>query len=176
MIENRPDGEDRTELERMTIFLIGFMGSGKTTIAQLLAADFIDMDQEIVDRIGMPISTFFVEAGEAAFREVESQILAELVQTDGVIATGGGVVTSADNRRILGESNAEIIYLKSDFETLYQQISADTTNVRPLFVDKSREELQALFETRTPLYEAIATQTVTISGKRPDAIIKEIQR
>ena len=66
MIENRPDGEDRTELERMTIFLIGFMGSGKTTIAQLLAADFIDMDQEIVDRIGMPISTFFAEAGEAA--------------------------------------------------------------------------------------------------------------
>jgi shikimate kinase len=107
----------------MTTFLIGFMGSGKTTIAQLLAADFVDMDQVIVNRIGMPISTFFEMSGEATFREIESQVLEELSKSDGVIATGGGVVTSDDNRRILSESEAEIIYLKSDFDTLYQQIS-----------------------------------------------------
>lgn len=160
----------------MTTFLIGFMGSGKTTIAQLLATDFVDMDQVIVNRIGMPISTFFEMSGEATFREIESQVLEELSKSDGVIATGGGVITSDDNRRILSESEAEIIYLKSDFDTLYQQISADTTNVRPLFVDKSREELQVLFETRAPLYEAIATQVIKTSGKTPKEIVKEIRR
>lgn len=160
----------------MTTFLIGFMGSGKTTIAQLLAEDFIDMDYVIVERIGMPISTFFAEAGEGAFREIESQVLEELSQNDGVIATGGGIVTSDDNRRILSNAEAEIIYLKSDFDTLYQQISMDTTNVRPLFIDKSREELQEIFETRAPLYEEIATQIITISGKTPEEIIKEIRR
>ena len=102
----------------MTTFLIGFMGSGKTTIAQLLATDFVDMDQVIVNRIGMPISTFFEMSGEVAFREIESQVLEELSKSDGVIATGGGVVTSDDNRRILSESEAEIIYLKSDFDTI----------------------------------------------------------
>jgi shikimate kinase len=115
-------------------------------------------------------------SGEATFREIESQVLEELSKSDGVIATGGGVVTSDDNRRILSESEAEIIYLKSDFDTLYQQISADTTNVRPLFVGKSREELQVLFETRAPLYEAIATQVIKTSGKTPKEIVKEIQR
>ena len=152
------------------------MGSGKTTIAKLLSEDFIDMDDVIVKRIGMPISTFFAEVGEDAFREIESQVLEELSKSDGVIATGGGVITSDDNRRILSESEAEIIYLKSDFDTLYQQISADTTNVRPLFVGKSREELQVLFETRAPLYEAIATQVIKTSGKTPKEIVKEIQR
>lgn len=75
----------------MTTFLIGFMGSGKTTIAKLLAEDFIDMDDVIVKRIGMPISTFFAEVGEDAFREIESQVLEELSQNEGVIATGGGL-------------------------------------------------------------------------------------
>ena len=160
----------------MTTFLIGFMGSGKTTIAKLLAEDFIDMDDVIVKRIGMPISTFFAEVGEDAFREIESQVLEELSQNEGVIATGGGIVMSEDNRRILGNADAEIIYLKSDFDTLYQRISADTTNVRPLFIDKSREELQEIFETRAPLYEAIATQIITISGRTPEENIKEIRR
>ena len=66
------------------------MGSGKTTIAKLLAEDFIDMDDVIVKRIGMPISTFFAEVGEDAFREIESQVLEELSQNEGGDARGGG--------------------------------------------------------------------------------------
>ena len=156
----------------MTTFLIGFMGSGKTTIAQLLAADFIDMDQVIVNRIGMPISTFFEMSGEATFREIESQVLEDLSKSDGVIATGGGVITSDDNRRILSESEAEIIYLKS---VLIPSISKfHTTNVRPLFVGKSRENFRFYLK-RVPLYEAIATQVIKTSGKTQE-IVKEIQR
>ncbi|GAX47499.1 hypothetical protein RsY01_1099 [Lactococcus reticulitermitis] len=151
------------------------MGAGKTTIANLLSPDFIDMDDVIVERIGMPISTFFEIAGETAFREIESQVLLELTQTSGVISTGGGVVMSEENRRILSKSKAEVIYLKSDFDTLYQRITADKSNVRPLFLNNSRVELQAIFEARAPLYEAIATQIITISGKSPEAILKEIQ-
>ena len=62
----------------MTIFLIGFMGSGKSTVANLLATDFIDMDAVIVDNIGMPISAYFEKYGEPAFRQVESKLLKTL--------------------------------------------------------------------------------------------------
>ncbi|GAB2021581.1 shikimate kinase [Pseudolactococcus yaeyamensis] len=160
----------------MTTFLIGFMGSGKTTIAQLLTEDFIDMDQVIVARIGMPISTFFAEAGEATFREIESEILEILSKTGGIISTGGGVVMSEENRRILRESKSEVIYLKSDFDALYQRITVDSTNIRPLFINNSRAELQAIFESRAPLYESVATRIITVSDKTPEEIIKEIRR
>lgn len=78
----------------MAKILIGFMGSGKSTIARLLDPNFVDMDTVITERIGMPIAEFFATKGEAAFREIESLVLAELMASDGVISTGGGVVVS----------------------------------------------------------------------------------
>jgi shikimate kinase len=158
----------------MTTFLIGFMGSGKSTVAKLLSADFIDMDAVIVAKIGMPISDFFAQFGEPAFRQIESQVLLELAQSGGIISTGGGVVISAENRQILRESGAKVIYLKADFEALYERIASDTANVRPLFINHSRAELQAIFETRAPLYEAVASQIITVTSKTPEEIVKEI--
>lgn len=105
----------------MARIIIGFMGSGKTTISSLLDEDYVDMDAVIVERIGMPIADFFEKEGEARFREIESQVLAELIASDRVIATGGGIVTSAANRALLAE-NPETIYLKADFDTLYNRI------------------------------------------------------
>ena len=90
----------------MARIIIGFMGSGKTTISSLLDEDYVDMDAVIVERIGMPIADFFEKEGEARFREIESQVLAELIASDRVIATGGGIVTSAANRALL----AKILY------------------------------------------------------------------
>lgn len=157
----------------MARIIIGFMGSGKTTISSLLDEDYVDMDAVIVERIGMPIVDFFEKEGEARFREIESQVLAELIASDRVIATGGGIVTSAANRALLAE-NPETIYLKADFDTLYNRIQKDTKNVRPLFVNNSKEDFKAIFDGRQDLYESVANRIIEVAGKTPKDIIEEI--
>lgn len=157
----------------MAKILIGFMGSGKSTIARLLDPNFVDMDTVITERIGMPIAEFFATKGEAAFREIESLVLAELMASDSVISTGGGVVISEKNRQLLSE-NDQTIYLKADFETLYSRIVADDKNVRPLFVNNSKGDFKAIFDGRQGWYEEAATQIIDVTKKTPQEIIKEI--
>ncbi|MCJ1994349.1 shikimate kinase [Lactococcus piscium] len=159
----------------MTIFLIGFMGSGKSTVANLLATDFIDMDAVIVDNIGMPISVYFERYGEPAFRQVESDVLKTLSSSGQIVSTGGGVVSSKENRRILSESTSQVIYLKSNFSDLYARIMADKENVRPLFLEHTKEALEVIYESRKALYEMVATKTVLVTDKCPEDIVKEIQ-
>ena len=157
----------------MAKILIGFMGSGKSTIARLLDENFIDMDAMITQKIGMPIADFFAEKGEAAFRKIEAETLAELAHSNRVIATGGGVVTSPTNREILA-GNPETIYLKADFDTLYRRISEDQANVRPLFVNNSKEDFKAIFDGRQALYEDAATIIIDVTNKTPQEIVEEI--
>ena len=158
----------------MARILLGFMGSGKTTIARKLDPDFVDMDALLEDRLGMPISRFFEEKGEVAFRQVESEILADLLKTDQVVSTGGGVVVSSRNRDLL-KKNLDNIYLKADFETLYQRISADKENQRPLFLKNNKEELLAIFKERQAWYEEVANQIVDVSRLTPDEITEELR-
>ena len=158
----------------MAKVLLGFMGSGKTTIARKLDPDFVDMDAVIEKRIGMSIADFFKVKGEEAFRQVESEILADLLKTDQVVSTGGGVVISSRNRDLL-KQNPDNIYLKSDFETLYQRISADKDNQRPLFLKNSKEDLAAIFKERQAWYEEVASRVIDVTKLSPEEIIEELR-
>ena len=157
----------------MAKVLLGFMGSGKTTIARKLDSDFVDMDALLEGRLGMPIARFFEEKGEAAFRQLEEEVLADLLKTDKVISTGGGIVISPRNRALL-KQNPDNIYLKADFETLYQRISADKDNQRPLFLKNSKEELAAIFKERQAWYEEVASKVIDVSKLSPEEIIEEL--
>lgn len=158
----------------MAKVLLGFMGAGKSTIARGLDPNYLDMDALIEKRLGMSIADFFAEKGEVAFRQIESEVLADLLETDQVVSTGGGVVASQRNRDLL-KTNTDNIYLKVDFETLYHRIAADKDNQRPLFLNNSKEELATIFQERQAWYEEVASRVLDVTKLSPEEIIEELR-
>ena len=138
-------------------------GSGKSTVGRHLARHlklgFVDSDHEIERRIGMPIRSYFETHGEAAFRDLEAQVIAELAQQhDSVLATGGGTVLREANREVL-RRHRRVIYLRSTPEELYRRLRHDMQ--RPLLqVADPQRRLRDLFRERDPLYRQTAHYTV----------------
>lgn len=161
------------------VFLVGPMGAGKSTIGRLLAADlrldFKDTDKEIEDRSGVDIPWIFDMEGEDGFRAREAAVLAELGQLDHVLlATGGGIVLRADNRKILS-SAGRVVYLMTSVDEQVQRTNRDKK--RPLLqTEDPRQVLTELMDLRRPLYEEVADYQIDTDGRSPKSVAQELSR
>jgi len=161
------------------VFLIGPMGSGKSTIGKQLAAalglSFQDSDHEIQRRTGVDIPTIFAFEGEAGFRTREKAVIDALSAVDGqVLATGGGAILDADNRRVLA-SRGVVIYLHCSPEQQYRRTSHDRN--RPLLqTDDPLQKLRDLMAVRDPLYRETADLVVSTEKRSAATVVKEIVR
>ncbi|MEI2271388.1 shikimate kinase [Sphingobacterium sp. ML3W] len=131
------------------IFLIGYMGSGKTTLGKKLAnkldLPFIDTDEEIVKQIGMSITEYFGEHGEAAFRELEREQIRKFADNYAVISTGGGAPCFFDNMDWI-KANGYAVYLQMSPKALFDRLSQSKLHKRPILIGKSPEELRVFIE------------------------------
>ena len=159
------------------IFLIGPMGSGKTTIgkhlAKMLALDFYDCDHELELLTGASVSLIFDIEGEAGFRKRESRLLKQLSAKNGVlISTGGGVICSDENRRLL-RSRGFVVYLETSIENQLKRLSQDKS--RPLLQAEDRtQRLQDLARIRNPFYEDTADLVFSTSSSSVFATAKAL--
>lgn len=164
-------------MSEKNIILVGFMGTGKSTVAAELVRrgsyHLIDLDAEIEQKTGMKIREIFQQQGESAFRDLESLALSELRgQEELVVATGGGILGRPENRELI-RSIGRVVYLRTTFTTLQKRLrhSGD----RPLVKDQPDwNALETLLLGRIPFYEAAADLIVDTNDKKPDEIATEI--
>lgn len=162
----------------MKIILIGFMGSGKSTVGQCLAqlqghrfyeTDVIGLQSS--DRLS--IAEIFEKDGEPAWRACELVACRQLSPiAHGVIATGGGMVQSAPCMDHLRATGGKVVYLSASFDMLRTRVTADRENARPLFMDI--EKARALYDRRIALYANYADLTVDVTDKKPEEIARAI--
>lgn len=165
------------------IALIGYRGTGKTTVAKLLALrlgwDWVDADVEVELRAGKSIATIFADDGEAEFRHLESLVATELCARDRtILALGGGAVLRESNRLETKKCQA-VIWLKASGETLAERIARDesTASRRPNLTNHGgRNEIELLLAQRDPFYRECATLEVDTENKEPAEIADEIVR
>ena len=143
---------------KTNIILVGFMGTGKTSVGRKLAAalqmSFLDMDDMIQQRAGKQISRIFAEEGEKHFRKLERELVCELCsQSDLIIATGGGVVLNPDNIRDFARSGL-VVCLSATPEVILQRVGKETH--RPLLNEEDKMgKIRGILSTRQHLYDAI---------------------
>ena len=162
----------------MNIFLIGFMGTGKSTISAVLgkelSTEVIEMDELIVKRQGMPISQIFETRGEEYFRELETGLLVELQQRDGVIVSCGGGTPMRECNVAEMKKSGIIVLLTARPETIFERVRY--SHNRPLIEhNKTAEYIAELLEKRREKYEAAADVTIATDGKDTREIWREIQ-
>lgn len=158
------------------VVLIGFMGSGKSSVGRELArrfgAPFVDVDERIESAAGFPIRDLFAREGEPAFREREKAALREALSVKGcVIATGGGAFSDEENRALL-RSYAPVVYLEAAVGTLLARLAGDLG--RPLLRGGDREEVvRELLSRRIPGYRT-ADLTVRTDGRTVEEVAGQV--
>lgn len=154
--------------------MIGPMGSGKTTIGQLLAAElkvaFRDTDHVIEEKSGRSVADIFLEDGEDEFRALEKKVLRdELLSDDTVLALGGGAPISMDAQSALRAIASPVIYLDISLATVAPRIGFNRD--RPLLLHNPRGQWQTLMEARRPIYESIADTIIDVNDKSESDIV-----
>ncbi|HEX3713329.1 MAG TPA: shikimate kinase [Trebonia sp.] len=154
------------------IVLVGFMGAGKTTVGRLLAAKlglpFTDSDLVIEKRAGKPIRQIFADEGEPAFRQLEHEVIADLVGAQGsVLALGGGAAVHPGTRRLLAA--VPVVYLRVSYAEAINRVGGDRG--RPML---ARPDVERVYAERDPLYAAAARCTVDTDGRPPEEIALDI--
>jgi shikimate kinase len=166
-------------LGKTSVFLIGPMGSGKTAVgrhlARALGLPFHDTDQEIERRTGVDVPFIFEKEGEAGFRQREREAIEALTQLPGIVlATGGGAVLLAENRRNLAERGC-VVYLKTSVAQQAERVRHGRN--RPLLAaGDATDRLGALMDVRAPLYGEIADVVVPTDGRRVHAVAEQVLR
>jgi len=155
------------------------MGVGKSTVGKKLASrmglGFIDCDHELERRMGVTVNMIFEIEGEEGFRLRETRLLEELTaQTFGVIATGGGVVTQAQNRDIL-KQQSRVIYLNATVDLLWSRLRYCKN--RPLLqTENPRARLAELLGLRDPMYREVATDIINVNRGSANHLVRQIQQ
>jgi shikimate kinase len=163
------------------VVLVGLRCSGKTTVGRLLADalgwEFVDADDELVRRAGRTIREIFETDGEAAFRALEKEVLADLCRRDRVVvAAGGGAVLDPDNVRAMREG-ALVAHLDAPVEVLWERMRQDpaTGETRPALTElEGLDEMRAVAERRAPLYEAARHLAVDTASLDPERTARRI--
>lgn len=161
------------------IILIGFMGAGKSTMGKLIAnklgCSFIDTDTYIEKKEGRSIQDIFTDDGEDYFRSAETDVLRELLKADEkyVLALGGGTPLLEENRVLIKEAEAYVIFLKVSALDAYERLKDDIT--RPLLQGTNvKQKIESLLQMRNPVYETIADYVLLEDGKSLDDIFYEL--
>lgn len=162
------------------IFLIGYRGTGKSTVARLLAEklgwDWIDADALLEARQGRTVAQIFQEETETGFRNHEAELLAELCRLQKhVVATGGGVILRSSNRELLRQAGT-VVWLSAEPATLWQRLQGDATTAsrRPNLTVGGQAEVEQLLKLREPHYRSCSHVSVSTEGRTPEQVAKLI--
>ncbi|WP_107841811.1 shikimate kinase [Metasolibacillus meyeri] len=157
------------------IYLVGFMGCGKSAIGRRLSfflkMPYYDMDKEIVRQQGMTIPEIFDKYGEAYFRRLETEFLKNFRDEACIISTGGGVAINAENRKIMRRTGL-VFFLDATFEDIYMRIKNDKN--RPIVQSTTKEQLQQLYLERRKFYREAAHIQVLTAGRTLRLIVEYV--